>query len=114
MPPFPARRAETLCAPVTEGVIASCTSPGEPENKFSRSLGTDRTCRGAEVQALLDRIPIDVGEEGFDVLGPLCGLILKQVSMLPHIHHHEEKPAMLPTSWRVTQWLDKPFLTGSW
>src|SRR6266496_2291988 len=52
-----------------------------------RTVGGHGTLALPLLQAFVNRAPIDVREESFDVLGTLGWLIVQQVRMLPHVHH---------------------------
>src|SRR5690242_18465964 len=57
------------------------------------ALAADWARRFGGVESRLDRAPINVREERFDILWPLGGLVIEQEGVLPHVHHEDRREA---------------------
>src|SRR5476651_659817 len=42
---------------------------------------------GALFQSGLNSVPVNIREEGFYILGPICRFVVEQEGVLPHVHH---------------------------
>src|SRR5260370_18316459 len=63
------------------------TSPARKILKCANTRLRRQRMRGLSVQTLLDRGPIDVREERFDIFRPIGGFFNWDESGVPHVHH---------------------------
>src|SRR5260370_36648110 len=63
------------------------TSPARKILKCANTRLRRQRMRGLSVQTLLDRGPIDVREERFDIFRPIGGFVIEDERVLPHLHH---------------------------
>src|SRR5207302_9054000 len=84
------------CGSAAAAAASSSTSPATPTStpstaawaapSFERAPLADRPV-GFPGEPGLGGSGVQVGQERFDVLGPLRGLVVEQECVLPHVHH---------------------------
>src|SRR5258708_8470926 len=62
------------------------TSPARKILKCANTRLRRQRMRGLSVQTLLDRGPIDVREERFDIFRPIGGVLIEDYHRRPHLH----------------------------